>query len=72
MAPGAAPPGCALDGFDAWRIVGHKWFFSVPQADAHLILARLDDAAPGVLSCFLVPRFLPNGEHNAVRVLGLL
>ena len=68
LAPGAVPSGCAIDGVEAWRIVGHKWFFSVPQADAHLILARLDDAAPGVLSCFLVPRFLPNGEHNAVRV----
>jgi putative acyl-CoA dehydrogenase len=68
LAPDDVPPGCALEGLEAWRIVGHKWFFSVPQADAHLILARLDAAAPGVLSCFLVPRFLPNGEHNAVRV----
>ena len=68
LAPGEVPDGCALDGAPVHRIVGHKWFFSVPQADAHLILARQEDAAPGVLSCFLVPRFLPSGEHNAVRV----
>lgn len=68
VAAGEAPPGCAFEGVQAARIVGHKWFFSAPQADAHLILARLGDAAPGVLSCFLVPRFLPGGEHNAIRV----
>jgi len=52
-------------GEGAHRIVGHKWFFSVPQADAHLILAQLDDAG---LSCFFVPRFLPDGSRNAIRV----
>jgi putative acyl-CoA dehydrogenase len=49
---------------DSWRIVGHKWFFSAPQADAHLILAQTDAG----LSCFLVPRFLPDGSRNAVRI----
>ena len=52
-------------GEGAWRIVGHKWFFSAPQADAHLVLAQVADAG---LSCFLVPRFLDDGSHNAVRV----
>lgn len=47
-----------------YRLVGHKWFFSVPQSDAHLILAQ----AKGGLSCFFVPRFLPDGQRNAVRI----
>ncbi|WP_313276235.1 isovaleryl-CoA dehydrogenase [Kosakonia cowanii] len=49
---------------DHYRLVGHKWFFSVPQSDAHLVLAQ----TPGGLSCFFVPRFLPDGEHNGVRL----
>ena len=53
------------EGEGAWRIVGHKWFFSVPQADAHLILAQADEQG---LSCFFVPRFLPDGSRNAIRV----
>lgn len=48
----------------SYRLVGHKWFFSVPQSDAHLILAQ----AKGGLSCFFVPRFLPGGQRNAVRL----
>ena len=57
-------------GEGAWRIVGHKWFYSVPQADAHLVLARCDESGDGAgaLSCFLVPRFLADGRRNAVRV----
>ncbi len=55
-------------GEGAWRLVGHKWFYSVPQADAHLVLARCDNEAAGGLSCFLVPRFLADGRRNAVRV----
>ncbi|MDL2357479.1 MAG: isovaleryl-CoA dehydrogenase [Pseudomonadota bacterium] len=56
------------EGEGAWRIVGHKWFFSAPQSDAHLILAQTDDAGSAGLSCFLVPRFLPDGSRNAIRV----
>ena len=48
------------------RIVGHKWFFSAPQSDAHLILAQDGDAAG--LSCFFLPRYLPDGSRNAIRV----
>ncbi len=55
-------------GAQVYRIVGHKWFFSVPQSDAHLILAQLEGEGSAGLSCFLVPRFLPDGSHNAVRV----
>ena len=58
----------------AWRIVGHKWFFSAPQSDAHLILAQAqpegdaDKGGEGGLSCFFLPRFLPDGSRNAIRV----
>lgn len=48
----------------AYRITGHKWFFSVPQSDAHLVLAQ----AEGGISCFLLPRLLPDGTHNAVHI----
>ncbi|MDQ2151667.1 isovaleryl-CoA dehydrogenase [Alcaligenaceae bacterium C4P045] len=47
-----------------YHLTGHKWFFSVPQADAHLVLARARDA----LSCFLVPGVCPDGSRNAVRI----
>lgn len=47
-----------------YLLIGHKWFFSVPQSDAHLILAQ----AEGGLSCFFVPRILPDGERNAIRI----
>lgn len=49
---------------DVYRLVGHKWFFSVPQSDAHLVLAQ----TKGGLSCFFVPRFLPDGQRNGVRL----
>jgi putative acyl-CoA dehydrogenase len=47
-----------------YRIVGHKWFFSAPTNDAHLVLAKSD----GGLSCFFVPRVLPDGSRNAIRL----
>jgi putative acyl-CoA dehydrogenase len=49
-----------------YSIVGHKWFFSVPQSDAHLILART--SADAAVSCFFVPRFLLDGSRNALRL----
>jgi putative acyl-CoA dehydrogenase len=55
-------------GEGAWSIVGHKWFFSAPQSDAHLILAQTDEGGSAGLSCFFVPRFLPDGSRNAIRV----
>lgn len=51
-------------GSGGWRLTGHKWFFSVPQSDAHLVLAQ----APGGLSCFFMPRVLPDGSRNAIRI----
>jgi putative acyl-CoA dehydrogenase len=47
-----------------YRIVGHKWFFSAPMCDAFLVLAQ----APGGLSCFLLPRFTPDGRPNEIRI----
>jgi putative acyl-CoA dehydrogenase len=43
---------------------GSKWFCSAPMSDAFLVLAQ----APGGLSCFLLPRVLPDGERNALRI----
>ncbi|MEQ8348292.1 MAG: isovaleryl-CoA dehydrogenase [Sneathiellaceae bacterium] len=48
----------------AYAITGHKWFMSAPMCDAFLILAQ----APDGLSCFLLPRFLPDGSLNAIRI----
>jgi putative acyl-CoA dehydrogenase len=44
----------------AYEITGHKWFCSAPMCDAFLLLAQ----APGGLTCFLLPRFTPDGERN--------
>jgi putative acyl-CoA dehydrogenase len=42
------------------EITGHKWFCSAPMCDAFLVLAQTDAG----LSCFLLPRFTPDGERN--------
>ena len=68
MPPAQARARFGDEGEDAWRIVGHKWFFSAPQSDAHLILAQTDEGGSAGLSCFFVPRYLPDGSRNAVRV----
>ena len=44
-------------------ITGHKWFMSAPMSDAFLVLAQ----APEGLTCFLMPRFLPDGSVNPLR-----
>lgn len=51
-------------GGGAYRIVGHKWFLSAPMSDGFLILAQ----APGGLSCLFLPRFLPDGRVNGLRL----
>ncbi|WP_460836339.1 isovaleryl-CoA dehydrogenase, partial [Massilia agri] len=68
MPSGEAQARFGAAGEGACVIVGHKWFFSVPQADAHLILAQLEEEGSSGLSCFFVPRFLPDGSRNAIRV----
>ena len=48
----------------SYRITGHKWFFSAPQCDAHLVLAQ----SGGGLSCFFMPRRLPDGSLNGIYI----
>ncbi|WP_216211776.1 acyl-CoA dehydrogenase family protein [Amycolatopsis aidingensis] len=51
-------------GDGSYRITGHKWFTSAPMSDLFLTLAQ----APGGLSCFLLPRVLPDGSRNPIRL----
>jgi putative acyl-CoA dehydrogenase len=59
----ASPEGIPGRG-QAYRVIGHKWFYSVPQSDAHLVLVQSGEG----LSCVLVPRWTPDGSRNAVRI----
>ena len=56
-----------LDGGDTYVLRGHKWFFSAPMSDGFLVLAQ----APGGLTCFLMPRRLPDGALNGFRLMRL-
>jgi putative acyl-CoA dehydrogenase len=47
-----------------YALTGHKWFCSAPMSDAFLTLAYAD----GGLTCFLVPRWRPDGERNAIEI----
>jgi putative acyl-CoA dehydrogenase len=47
-----------------YHVTGDKWFCSAPMCDAFLVLAQ----APGGLSCFLLPRVLPDGTRNAFHI----
>ncbi|HET9236553.1 MAG TPA: isovaleryl-CoA dehydrogenase [Oligoflexus sp.] len=49
---------------DEYLLRGHKWFFSAPMCDAHLVLARSSSG----LSCFFVPRWRPDGSKNAIHI----
>ncbi len=51
-------------GDGTWTLRGHKWFTSAPMCDLFLVLAQ----APGGLSCFLLPRVLPDGTRNPFRI----
>jgi putative acyl-CoA dehydrogenase len=55
---GAGGPG------QAYELVGHKWFFSAPMCDAFLVLAQAERG----LSCFLLPRWRPDGSRNAIHI----
>ena len=59
----ATPVGAGGEG-EAYTLRGHKWFTSAPQCDVILFLAQ----APGGLSCFAVPRVLPDGTPNRIRL----
>ncbi|MEV6859524.1 isovaleryl-CoA dehydrogenase [Streptosporangium subroseum] len=50
-----------------YALTGHKWFNSAPMCDVFLVLAQ----APGGLSCFLLPRVLPDGSRNAMHLMRL-
>lgn len=50
----------------AYLLRGHKWFFSAPTSDAHLVVARVGEE--GGHACFWVPRWRPDGTRNAVRI----
>lgn len=54
-------------GGEEYEITGAKWFFSAPMSDAFLVLAQ----APGGLTCFLLPRFRPDGRVNALKLVRL-
>ena len=56
----AATPGD--DG--TYRLTGHKWFVSGPMGDVFLVLAQ----APGGITCFLLPRWLPDGSRNQFAI----
>jgi putative acyl-CoA dehydrogenase len=47
-----------------YELTGHKWFCSAPMSDIFLVLAQTDDG----LSCFLLPRILPDGSRNAFHI----
>ncbi len=47
-----------------YELIGHKWFCSAPMSDIFLVLAQTDDG----LSCFLLPRILPDGARNAFHI----
>jgi putative acyl-CoA dehydrogenase len=51
-------------GDGSYLLTGHKWFCSAPMCDMFLVLAQ----APEGLSCFLLPRVLPDGSRNAMYI----
>lgn len=59
----AEPTGSGGPG-EQYALTGHKWFCSAPMCDAFLVLAH----APGGLSCFFMPRVLPDGSRNAFHI----
>ncbi|HEV2034330.1 MAG TPA: isovaleryl-CoA dehydrogenase [Candidatus Dormibacteraeota bacterium] len=59
----AVPTGAGGPGAEH-ALTGHKWFCSAPMCDAFLVLAQ----APGGLSCFLLPRVLPDGTRNGFHI----
>lgn len=59
-----AHPVAAVGSGEAYELTGHKWFMSAPMCDAFLMLAQTS----GGLSCFLVPRWRPDGSKNPLQV----
>ncbi|MEG0652930.1 MAG: acyl-CoA dehydrogenase family protein [Acinetobacter sp.] len=49
----------------AYLLTGHKWFFSAPMCDAHLVVAKTEQDG---LACFFVPRWLEDGTKNNIHI----
>jgi putative acyl-CoA dehydrogenase len=60
----ATPIGAGGRGAE-YLLRGHKWFFSAPMCDAHLVVARTPEDG---LACFFVPRWRPDGSKNAIHI----
>ncbi|HUR86838.1 MAG TPA: acyl-CoA dehydrogenase family protein [Solirubrobacteraceae bacterium] len=54
----------ALDGDGEYALTGHKWFCSAPMCDLFLVLAQMDEG----ITCFALPRILPDGTRNAMHL----
>jgi putative acyl-CoA dehydrogenase len=52
------------NGDGSYTLTGHKWFTSAPMSDVYLVLAQ----APGGLSCFFLPKVLPDGSRNRMFI----
>jgi putative acyl-CoA dehydrogenase len=52
----------------AYALTGHKWFCSAPMSDGFLVLAQAASSGAGGLTCFLVPRVLPDGTRNVFAI----
>lgn len=52
----------------AYLLTGHKWFFSAPMCDAHLVVAKTEQEG---LACFFVPRWLEDGTKNNMHIQSL-
>lgn len=50
---------------NAYLLTGHKWFFSAPMCDAHLVVAKTEQDG---LACFFVPRWLEDGTKNTIHI----
>ena len=60
----ATPTTTAAGPGEEYALTGHKWFCSAPMSDLFLMLAYTDAG----LSCFAVPRWLPDGTRNAINI----
>lgn len=63
----AHPLGTRSGPGESYELVGHKWFCSAPMSDAFLTLAKTDQG----LSCFLLPRWKPDGTLNDFQIIRL-
>ncbi|MEP9417054.1 acyl-CoA dehydrogenase family protein [Gordonia sp. VNQ95] len=63
----ARPVGAGGPGAE-YLLTGHKWFCSAPMSDAFLVLAQAEGSGGEGLSCFLLPRVLPDGTRNVFRI----